>query len=56
MYQFDYYLQISNLQLKKIIELKIPDYIPYIQLEIDKNEALALFRALPEHAFISIHF
>jgi hypothetical protein len=54
-YKFDYNLQISNLQLKKLVELKIPDYIPWIQLEVDKNEAIALFRALPEHAFISIH-
>lgn len=53
-YQFSYNLQLTNLQLKKIIRLEVPDYIPWIQLEIDKKNAVAIFRALPEHAFISI--
>jgi hypothetical protein len=53
-YQFSYNMQLTNLQLKKIIRLKVPDYIPWIQLEINKKDAVAIFRALPEHAFISI--
>jgi hypothetical protein len=53
-YQFDYNLQLTSLQIKKIIRFKVPDYIPWIQLEINKKDAVALFRALPEHAFISI--
>jgi len=55
-FQFDYNRQISNIQLKKLIRFKIPDYIPWINLEVDKKEAIAIYRALPEHAFISIHF
>jgi hypothetical protein len=55
-YKFEYNLQLSNLQLKKLIGLKVPEYIPWIHLEIDKKEAIAIYRALPEHAFISIHF
>jgi hypothetical protein len=55
-YEFDYNLQISSIQLKKLIKFKIPDYIPWIKLEIDKKDAIAIYRALPEHSFISIHF
>jgi hypothetical protein len=56
LFQFDNNLQISKMHLKKLIKFEIPDYIPWIQLEMNKNEAIALFRALPEHAFISIQF
>jgi hypothetical protein len=54
-YQFRYNYQLTTLQLEKIIRLKVPDYIPWIQIEINKKDAVAIFRALPEHAFISIH-
>lgn len=53
-YQFNYNYQLTSIQLKKIIRLKVPDYVPWILIEINKKDAVAIFRALPEHAFISI--
>jgi hypothetical protein len=45
----------SMRRLKEIFHLRLPDYIPWIQIKINCKDALAIYRALPENAIISIH-
>jgi len=42
-------------QLKEVSNFRLPDYTPWIQIEINCKDALALYRALPNSAIISIH-
>lgn len=53
-HKFIYNLELSTLQLKKIIRLKTPDYIPWVYIEIDKKDAVSIYRALPDNTFISV--
>lgn len=51
--KFNYWL--TARQLKEVSKFHLPDYLPSIQIEINCKDALALYRALPNKAIISIH-
>ncbi len=45
----------TNRQLRQIIKRQQPDYLPWIHIKINCKDALAIYRALPHKAYISIH-
>jgi hypothetical protein len=53
-YSMNYYYWYTGKQLQDIIHFHLPEYIPWIQIQINCKDALALYRALPNKAVISI--
>jgi hypothetical protein len=54
-YLLSYNYWITAGQLKEVSHFHLPHYSPWIQIEINCKDALALYRALPNKAIISIH-
>jgi hypothetical protein len=54
-YSMNYSFWKTKSQLNKVFRLNIPCYLPWIQIEINSKDALALYRALPYNALITIH-
>ena len=54
-YSYNYNYWWTMRQLRELFHLRLPDYLPRIQIEINCKDALAIYRALPEKAIISIH-
>jgi hypothetical protein len=54
-YLFHYNYWTIAKQLKEVFNHRPPNYSPRIQIEINCKDALALYRALPNKAIISIH-
>jgi hypothetical protein len=54
-YIADYNYWYTIRQIQQVSEHQPPEYIPWIHIKINCKDALAIYRALPHKAYISIH-